>query len=188
MDAVSPLSLFATVHRFHQYLDELLHLHQESLLERDTVLALEFWQLHVQMLRLHIELEEEWLLPALERSVVKPAWGANIYRAEHGKILSLGDKLNQAISSLHDIGPGRRALITLLDKQRSYKNVLEHHEEREEKGLLPELDAALSAREIHQLNSACGKCWDDLYQKQRHTVTRLSRRLDAYPGHIPSYK
>jgi hemerythrin-like domain-containing protein len=181
MDAVSPSSLFATVHRFHLYLDELLHLHQEALLEKDIALALEFWQLHIRMLRLHIELEEQWLLPALERFVVKPAWGAAIYRAEHGKILSLGDKLSQTLGSLQHMVPGRRVLIALLDKQRSYKNVLEHHEEREEKGLLPELGASLSAGEIDQLNSTCGTGWDDLHQCQRDTVARLIRRLDTYP-------
>ena len=181
MDAVSPPSLFATVHRYHLYLDELLHLHQEALLEKDIALALEFWQLHAQMLRVHIELEEQWLLPALARSVVKPAWEAAIYRAEHGKILSLGDNLKLALGDLQHVAPGRRILIALLDKQRSYKNVLEHHEEREEKGLLPELDASLSAVELEQINSACGKCWDGLHQVQRDTVIRLIRRLDAYP-------
>ena len=185
MDSISPSGLFATVHRFHLYLDELLHLHQEALFEKDIVLALEFWQLHTAMLRLHIELEEQWLLPALERSVVKPARGAAIYRAEHGKILSLGDMLSQTLGSLRNTVPTRRVLIALLDKQRSYKNVLEHHEEREEKGLLPELGASLSAGEIDQLNSTCVTCWDDLHRCQRATVTRLIRRLDAYPDLSP---
>lgn len=49
------------------------------------------------------------------------------------------------VASAHptiDVAPGqaRRCwIIQLLDDERTLKNVLEHHEEREEKGLLPEL-------------------------------------------------
>jgi hemerythrin-like domain-containing protein len=180
MDATPSPSLFTTVQCFHHYLDELLHLHQEALLERDAQLALGFWQLHRQMLRLHIELEEEYLLPVLERAVARPAWAASVYRAEHAKILALGDKLTTRLDELQPIGLGRRVLIALLDKQRSYKNVLEHHEEREEKGMLPELDAALDVSELERLNTACGQSWDELYRNQLDTVTQLTGLLDAY--------
>ena len=180
MDATSAPSLFTTVQCFHHYLDELLHLHQEALLERDAQLALGFWQLHRQMLRLHIELEEAHLLPVLERAVASPAWAASVYRAEHTKILALGDNLATRLDELQNIGLGRRVLIGLLDKQRSYKNVLEHHEEREGKGMLPELDAVLDAPELERLNTACGQSWDALYRSQLDTVTQLTGRLDAY--------
>ena len=180
MDATPSPSLFTTVQCFHHYLDELLQLHQEALIERDAQLALGFWQLHRQMLRLHIELEEEYLLPVLERAVATPAWAASVYRAEHVKILALGENLATRLEELQHVGLGRRVLIALIDKQRSYKNVLEHHEEREEKGLLPELDATLAAPELARLNSACGQSWHDLYQNQLPAVTQLTGLLDAY--------
>lgn len=44
-----------------------------------------------------------------------------------------------------DVAPGqarRRWIIQLLGDERTLKNVLEHHEEREEKGMLPELGLA----------------------------------------------
>lgn len=170
----------ATVRRYHHYLDELLLLHQEALLEKDIALALGFWRLHGEMLRLHIELEEALLLPALERAVDAPAWAANLYRAEHRKVLQLADKLGDALGAIELREPTRRELIALLDKQRSYKNVLEHHEEREEKGLLPELAAALQEREISEMNSCCGEAWQALQERQLATVRRLTSCLDDY--------
>jgi hypothetical protein len=180
MDSAASPSLLKTVHTYHQYLEELLHLHQEALVERDMELALGFWQLHAQMLRLHIQMEEELLLLALERVVTAPAWRADIYRLEHVKVLDLADKLDRLLGQLRHTRPDRRTLIELLDKQRSYKNVLEHHEEREEKGMLPELDAALSAAELVQINKVCAESWQALFQQQLVVVTGLTGRLDAY--------
>jgi hemerythrin-like domain-containing protein len=180
METVSPPSLQATVRIYHQYMQELLHLHQEALLERDIGLALGFWQLHAQMLRLHIHLENEMLLPALDNQVDSPAWPASLYRAEHAKISSMGEQLGEVLTGLAETGLARRVVIALLDKQRSYKNLLEHHEEREEKGLLPELDAVLDAQQLGNINAVCAQSWQVLYQQQADIVTSLAARLDAY--------
>jgi hemerythrin-like domain-containing protein len=181
METAAPPSLLATVNCYHQYLRELLLLQQEALLERDIGLALGFWQLHRQMLQLHIHLEEELLLPALEKAVANPNWSADIYRAEHTKVLDLGEKLGQSLMAYSETGLQRRAAITLLDKQRSYKNLLEHHEEREEKALLPELDEVLDASQLIRVNNVCAESWQVLYQKQLPLVSRLASQLDNYP-------
>lgn len=180
METAAPPSLLATVNCYHQYLKELLLLQQEALLERDIGLALGFWQLHRQMLQLHLHIEEELLLPALERAVDNPAWDAAVYRAEHAKVQQLGEKLGQLLLSHSETGLKRRAVIALLDRQRSYKNLLEQHEEREQKALLPELEAVLDTAQLLGVNSVCAESWQVLYQKQLPLVSRLTGQLDSY--------
>ncbi len=177
--AVSP-SLLTTVGCYHRYMQEILLLQQEALLERDIGLALGFWQLHRQMLQLHIHLEEELLLPALERTVPDPAWHPAAYRAEHAKVLDMGAMLEGLLRAYAETGLQRRAVIGLFDKQRSYKSLLEHHAEREKKALLIELDSALNPPQLLHLNGVCGQSWQTLYQKQSPLVSRLTGKLDQY--------
>ncbi len=180
MQTTAPPSLLATVSCYHKYLQELLLLQQEALLERDIGLALGFWQLHRQMLQLHVHLEEELFLPALEQFVASPSWEPAIYRAEHARVLAMGDKLGKLLLGYSETGLQRRAVIGLLDKQRSYKNLLEHHEEREEKALLCELDCGLDSEQRLHFNSVCAQSWQVLYQKQSPLVARLTSQLDKY--------
>jgi hypothetical protein len=47
-----------------------------------------------------------------------------------------------------DKGQRLRWIIKLIDDERSLKNLLEHHNEREEKGMLPELQAQAPNKSI----------------------------------------
>lgn len=195
----------------HREREELLLLHQESLIEQDLPEALARYATFHDCLRAHIELENRELLPRHEQ-VVQPRWRTQVYALEHDKILELAEKLHERLrqavaagdavavattgAGVHDvtaagtaahaatgagpavhaaakpgaaahaatgtaagaasaIAPGagtmldaapgqarRRWIIQLLDDDRTLKNVLEHHEEREEKGMLPELGLA----------------------------------------------
>lgn len=169
-------SLSATVEAYHRYMEELLTLHQEALFERDREIALAFWQIHARMLRCHIEVEEEQLIPALKRCVREPAWSGEIYLSEHRKVLAMDDKLYR---DLCNIDTDRRSIIGLLDRERSYKNVLEHHHEREEKGLLAELEKSLSAGDACEMALVCRATWGDLRDAQCHHLDELRSRLPA---------
>lgn len=57
--------------------------------------------------------------------------------SDAGKEAGPADRLSAAPGQAR-----RRWIIQLLDDERTLKNVLEHHEEREEKGMLPELGLA----------------------------------------------
>lgn len=155
----------------HRKREELLLLHQEALIEQDLARALARYEVFHALLRAHIELENRELLP-LHARVEQPRWRTQVYALEHDKILDLAEKLherlrqaatdpaavscgakagpragNAAAAALADavVAPDqarRRWIIHLLDDERTLKNVLEHHEEREEKGMLPELGLA----------------------------------------------
>lgn len=121
-------------------MDELLLLHQEALIEQDMAEALARFEAFHARLRAHIELENCELLP-LHEALLTPRWRTQVYALEHDKILELAEKIHERLRSpLFEKGQAqRRWIIDLLDSERTLKNVVEHHEEREEKGMLPEL-------------------------------------------------
>lgn len=171
-----PQGLAALVGACHDYLGELLALHQEALIERDLPLALELWQLHAAMLRGHIDLEDRVLLTAHARWVEEPAWATRVYRGEHRKILTMGEALGRRVAVAD---PGRRAVIALLESERSFKHLLEHHEDREEQGLLPELESAAPGAELAVLDALCRPCWLEQMAGQAGGLERLRARLGA---------
>lgn len=142
--------LLARILTDHQEMDELLLLHQEALIEQDLAAALARFDAFHERLRAHIELETRELLP-LHEALAQPRWRTQVYALEHDKILALAAKIHErlrhpALEAGAGEGPKpapdqalRRWIIHLLDDERTLKNVVEHHEEREEKGMLPEL-------------------------------------------------
>lgn len=134
----------------HAEREELLLLHQEALIEQDLPAALARYEAFHACMRAHIAFENSELLPR-HAQLAGPRWRTQVYALEHDKILELAEKLHQrlrqAVAGTAGEGAAaawpaparRRWIIQLLDDERTLKNVLEHHEEREEKGMLPEL-------------------------------------------------
>lgn len=124
----------------HRDMDELLLQHQEALIEQNMAAALDSYEIFHERLCAHIALENSELLPRHEK-VEQPRWRTQVYALEHERILLLADKiLSRMKQPVIEPGPEqRRWIISLLDHERVLKNVVEHHEEREEKGMLPEL-------------------------------------------------
>jgi hypothetical protein len=84
----------------------------------------------------HIAQEESELIPYLPASA---RWPARVYLAEHRKLSAMLGKLQLALQPLPaQIADGETRLV-LLDSHAPFKHVLEHHFEREEKGLLVEV-------------------------------------------------
>lgn len=125
----------------HREMDELLLLHQEALIEQDLAAAQARYAAFLERLRAHIDVENRELLPRHEK-LAQPRWRTPVYALEHDKILALAGRIEARLQAPAP-APGqarRRWIIQLLDDERTLKNVMEHHEEREEKGLLPELE------------------------------------------------
>jgi hypothetical protein len=91
-----------------------------------------------------MDFENEKLIPALTELGDPGRWPASLYSSEHDKVQELLKKIECRLLSLRDdrlSGKAmRRGIIALLDEQKTLKGVCEHHQEREEVGLLPELD------------------------------------------------
>lgn len=169
------------VNACHDYLTRLLDWHQQALVERDAGLALGFWRLHEALLRLHVELEDAHLLATHAQVVERPAWPAAIYLAEHRKVLGMASAIGGELLDAAGGGLHRREVIALLDRQRSFKNLLEHHESREEQAMLPELAVALPGPAGVALGRPCRERWGELIGAQRQPLAALLAVLQSYP-------
>lgn len=159
-------------------MNEILHLHQEALLVQDLPLAISFLRLFKSLINTHIEWEESHLLQLHEDLVDEPQWKTLIYREEHGKIRDL---LKEVFVRLNQtpVTNNRRWTIEILDYERVFKNVLEHHEEREEKGLLIELDHFLKKHQQDKLITDC-------HLTLQHSLDNIEEDLQQFIQQLPS--
>lgn len=161
---------------YHEYLDEFFLIHQEALIAGDIVMADEYLAYFSELMRLHIKIENEYLLPLFERCVPKATahWPASLYKHEHNKITQLLDGVEQLMNKLGE-PLNRRDIINLLDKENRFKNVVEHHEQREEMAFIPELVGQLSLSDHQQLLLSIQQQWPSLDA----LAEELSCRKDA---------
>ena len=122
----------------HDHLEDLFARHQDALVDRRWEDAARLLDEYSQHLRCHIELEERYLLPQCAHLRI-PRWPGDVYRAEHRRIELLLYKARASLAHAYRDGITSRVLIVLLDHEGTFKRLIEHHHEREEKGLFREL-------------------------------------------------
>ncbi|GAA3911964.1 hemerythrin domain-containing protein [Litoribacillus peritrichatus] len=155
---MSHYSLFEAIDTQHQYLGDAFLLHQEALLVQKPQLALTIFNAYQQYQVAHLTFENEHLLPELEK-IEDIRWPHTLYEHEHNKVEKMlaksASELEEGALIIKEGAPSntayRRWVIELLDRQKQLKNVLEHHEQREEQGMLNELDNALSQETLSHL-------------------------------------
>jgi hypothetical protein len=130
----------------HQELDEFFLRHQEAVLMARFDDALQVLDCFAELHHLHMTFEDEKLIPKLGELGDPGRWRASLYADEHGKVQQLLEKTRNSLQLLSQqrLSPKnqRREIIAFIDKEKTLKGVCEHHQEREETGLLPELDQA----------------------------------------------
>lgn len=165
---------------FHHLLAQLLTMHQEALLIDDRVLALNVFELFAEALQRHLDVENNLLLP-LHRSLVQEyRWSPMVYEKEHDKLLQMAARIRRELAGLGALEgrPRRLAILELLDYQRSFKSVMEHHEDREEQALLPELDAWPDSEIFQQTYAQVNLVW----QRYMKDIEPQKEALDQYLG------
>lgn len=155
------LSLLALTADYHETIDALFILHQECLLEHALVEADLVLSHFKTALAAHLEAENQWLLPSYESLQIEKRWPASLYQKEHAKLAQMLQKVERYMDTLAGKQSRRYrfAMLDLLDYERSFRNVLEHHEEREELALLKDLDEHLSAGRLQELYEKCEQHW-----------------------------
>lgn len=98
------------------------------------------------LLDAHFAAEESELLPRLA-ALPAPRWPPALYLAEHAKLRQLCARYAQTLAAAIAAAPAtaprrRRQALNLIDALHPLRHVLEHHQQREDQGLLPELGAA----------------------------------------------
>lgn len=152
-----PPTSFLSLLETHEWLDELFLLHQEALLAGDLPLALEMLEKVEAEQREHIRVEEEILLPVYERAGKIPGGDPRFYINEHNKMLAILEDFKEILPRLVDEDPAttRREVLKLFDRGYWFKQLHEHHDQREENILYPVLDRVTDEEERRELLRRC---------------------------------
>lgn len=116
---------------------------QVALLDRNRPRAFQVMGRLRRALEQHAAVEESLLIPAFVQRVPHPERGAapELFEAEHKRILHL---MEEVLTLLRGEFPmSDRDAITLLEKIHPLKNLIQHHELREETLLAPALEAGM---------------------------------------------
>ncbi len=128
----------------HQTLDELFLLHQEAVLLGRFDDAIKLLNCFKELHHLHMAFEDGQLIPRLDEPGYQGRWPASLYSAEHAKVQGLMGKTENHLLLLNKGQLSgkvlRREIIAFLDNEKTFKGLCEHHQTREEAGILPELD------------------------------------------------
>lgn len=159
---------YALLDRTHLELDDLFLEHQEQIIARNFQQAADLLAVYADRLYLHMQQEEDWLLPVFAQRVPARSGSGSppdrVYLAEHRKIRSLLDRIRIDFQALLRPHPAHVHVIALLERESLLKRVLEHHNERERLELYAELQQLTSAPECRQIVERCLQQWD------RHTA------------------
>ena len=139
---------FKDVLGLHRELDELFFRHQVSLLDCNFRTAFERLCEYESALLAHMRDEEELLLPLYsERATPGRGGRADFFLLEHEKMRRHLAHFREQLPRLYELPEPSRALIKLLDQETTYKHIVEHHDEREERHLYPALEQVTSDAE-----------------------------------------
>lgn len=151
------------IHKQHLDLRELFAQHQEALLQGHLEEAMTLLHNFNLCHESHAKLEERYLFPLFAKIEHQTKWDVSLYEKEHKKIEHLFDKINEDVKWLSEQNLSesqlRRNIIVLLDKEKTFKGLTEHHEEREEDAMLKELDEQLEPSLIKELISDLKFTW-----------------------------
>lgn len=148
---------FVSLLDIHKALKELFLQHQEALLDGDLTRAGKRLDEFEGRLLHHIREEEELLLPVYKRAGAIPGGPPALFTGEHKRMQELLAGFKQVLSSLEQSPDGRkRGILWLLDRQATFKNLMEHHDLREANILYPALDRVTSEAERREILARCG--------------------------------
>jgi len=147
---------FLEVLQVHEQLTELFLLHQESLLRLEIRPAQERLQAYERELAAHMKVEEELLLPVYRRAGAIPGGPPEFFTGEHQRMREFLARFAEALSAM-GASPANltRRVIKLLDEEATFKNLCEHHDQRERNLFFPALDRVTTEGERRELIARC---------------------------------
>jgi hypothetical protein len=169
--------LTEVISQCHQELDELFLLHQEAVLLGSFDEAIQLLNCFKELHHLHMGFEDEKLIPKLDTLGTRGRWPASLYTDEHAKVQQLmgttGDNLLLLSKGQRSDNKLRRDIIAFLDKERTFKSLCEHHQEREEAGMLPELDKQTDIKWRASIIEPFLKDWNDCMERNMNIVNKI---------------
>ena len=136
----------------HKSLQEKFLLHQEALLNHDITAALSHLQAYEAELRVHMRFEEDELIPIYRRAGEIRGGAVAFFLGEHKRMIESLERSKAMLVRLQGEAPiAATEIIRLFDQQALYKQLVEHHDSREENIFYPTLDRMASAEEKREL-------------------------------------
>lgn len=153
----APAASFLALLDLHRGLKELFLRHQEALLASDLEQARRLLLEFEATLYHHIQVEEEILLPVYaERAGRVPGGPPELFLGEHRNLKTFVAEFKERLGEMRPGAPGlRRQTITLFDREAVFKQVVEHHDLREQNLLYPHLDRVTTPEERAALLARC---------------------------------
>ena len=163
----------------HNVLDELFLVHQEAALQGMFDDAIELFNSYRELHDLHKSFEDEKLIPKFHEFEDQGRWPASLYTLEHDKIRDLMEKTEQYLTGLADSrleGRNlRRNIIAFLEREKTFKGYCEHHQDREEEGLLPELDKLTDSTWRAGIISPFVEEWKNCLIRNKESISKLEK-------------
>ncbi len=148
----------------HNQLNEIFLLHQEALLQGKLPNALGILNGYASCHELHMHFEDDVFLPKYADLEEQGKWDATLYQQEHQKVTELYLKIERELQWLMEQSLSesqlRRNIIQLLDREKSFKGLCEHHQEREEICLFVELDRQADAHWLAEMRESFALQWE----------------------------
>ena len=142
-------SSIRSLSQVHERLADLFQMHQEALLDGDLTRAGELLREFGTRIRAHIRHEEDVLMPVYRERVDYGRLGDPAHLLdEHRQIQEQLEQLQQRVAALRsDDSRLSRELVALVEEEWRFKQLLEHHNQREDRTFYPCLDEKTSPEE-----------------------------------------
>lgn len=145
MSSQASVDSFNELVAYHVALNDLFQRHQEALLLLDLPRSITLMEEYQTDLARHIAAEEAVILPVYgNRAGPVPGGTLEIFLAEHRK---MAQTVEGFLADLHAMAPVPQEAIALLDKECTYKHLVNHHDTREENLLYRWMDRITTVEE-----------------------------------------
>ncbi len=165
-----------TYQTMHSDLEDLFKAHKFALASYSFAEATWMLEVYGAWLSIHIELEEQDLMPIFERGGTQKHWPASTYLREHAKIRVLLALHTQQMSVDYD--DPRDRLLACLESARRLQHLLEHHHIREEKSLFPTVQEWIEEHELVAVNQRAKTQWDSVRADTESEINRAKSGVD----------
>jgi len=159
-------SLKEVISQCHCDINELFLLHQEAVLLGEFEKAIGLLNCYKEAHHLHMDFEDQYLIPEFQQIDQKSRWPASLYSAEHDKIQKFMTRIEGSLEALKKGNltdqQTRRNMIALLDFEKTFKGYCDHHQDREEDGMLPDLDERTDKAWRMSIIKVFQEKWNDL--------------------------
>jgi hemerythrin-like domain-containing protein len=174
-----PADGFLSLLETHDHLDELFTLHQKAVLVMRWPLAVELLNAYRSLLTLHVDHEEERLLPLFHRSGKIAGAPVELFTGQHRKMFVQLARVAGLLAAIEQNDDICRSAIAVLDHETAFKHLVEHHDGAEAEHFYPALQRVASTQEVAEIVVLCWQQWSAARAVLAPLVERAQQELNV---------